>query len=111
LGTLFAHGKMPLRTYLMAIVIFCNAVKGNSALALSRDLDCQYKTAFVMAHKLREAMASEIRVVHLSGPDKVVEIDGGYVKPPSNLKCGRIHRRFAGNQNGKRQCVVVIRLL
>jgi hypothetical protein len=31
-------------------------VKGKSALALSRDLDCQYKTAFVLAHKIREAM-------------------------------------------------------
>jgi hypothetical protein len=27
-------------------------------LALSRDLGVQYKTAFVLAHKLREAMAS-----------------------------------------------------
>ena len=58
-GTLFAHHKMPLRTYLAAIAIFCNEVKGKSALALSRDLDVQYKTAFVLAHKLREAMASD----------------------------------------------------
>ena len=43
-GTLFAFHKMPLRTYLAAIVIFCNEVKGKSALALCRDLDCQYKT-------------------------------------------------------------------
>jgi transposase-like protein len=39
-GTLFAFHKMPLRTYLAAIAIFCNEVKGKSALALSRDLDC-----------------------------------------------------------------------
>ena len=57
-GTLFAHHKLPLRTYLAAIAIFCNEVKGKSALALSRDLDVQYKTAFVLAHKLREAMAA-----------------------------------------------------
>ena len=31
--------------------------KGHSALQLSRDLDCQYKTAFVLTHKLREALA------------------------------------------------------
>ncbi len=41
-----------------------------------------------------------------------MEIDGGYfggyVKP-SNLKYERIDRRLARNQNGKRQCVVVIR--
>lgn len=42
---------------LAAICIFVNCAKGISALQLSRDLDCQYKTAYVLAHKLREAMA------------------------------------------------------
>jgi hypothetical protein len=54
-GTIFASHKLPLRTYLAAIAIFANEVKGKSALALSRDLDVQYKTAFVLAHKLRES--------------------------------------------------------
>ncbi|MGB7090848.1 MAG: transposase, partial [Methylovirgula sp.] len=36
-GTLFAFHKLPLRSYLMAVAIFCNEVKGKSALALSRD--------------------------------------------------------------------------
>ena len=45
-GTLFAFHKLPLQTYLAAVVIFCNEVKGKSALALSRDLGVQYKTAF-----------------------------------------------------------------
>jgi len=44
--TLFAFHKLPLRSYLMAIAIFCNEVKGKSMLALSRDLGTQYKTAF-----------------------------------------------------------------
>ena len=111
-GTLFAFHKMPLRTYLAAIVIFCNEVKGKSALALSRDLDVQYKTAFVLAHKLREAMSTEVRGHQLGGPGKVVEIDGGYFGgyiKPANKKEDRIDRRLAKNQNGKRQCVVVIR--
>ncbi len=60
-GTIFAFHKMPLRNYLAAIAIFVNEVKGKSALALSRDLNVQYKTAFVLAHKLREAMASELK--------------------------------------------------
>lgn len=34
-GTLFAFHKMPLRSYLMAIAIFANEVKGKSMLALS----------------------------------------------------------------------------
>ncbi len=36
-----------------------NGAKGHSALQLSRDLDCQYKTAFVLSHKIREALAAE----------------------------------------------------
>src|SRR5438876_5757120 len=57
-GTLFASRKMPLRGYLMAVAIFMNEVKGKSMLALSRDLGCSYKASFVLAHKMREAMAS-----------------------------------------------------
>ncbi len=60
-GTLFAWRKLPLRTYLLAIVMFCNEAKGKSRLALSRELGVQYKTAFVLAHKLREAMTSATR--------------------------------------------------
>lgn len=111
-GTLFASHKMPLRSYLAAIVIFCNEVKGKAALALSRDLDCSYKAAFVLAHKLREAMASEVKGYKLGGVGKVVEVDGGYfggyVKP-ANWKENRRDRRLLRNQNGKRQVVVVIR--
>jgi transposase-like protein len=50
-GTIFASRKLPVRDYLLAIAIFVNGAKGHSALQLSRDLHCQYKTAFVMAHK------------------------------------------------------------
>lgn len=111
-GTLFAHHKMPLRNYLAAIAIFCNEVKGKSALALSRDLDVQYKTAFVLAHKLREAMAAELKGRVVGGPGKIAEVDGGYfggyVKP-ANHKENRRDRRIQANQNGKREVVVVIR--
>jgi hypothetical protein len=39
-GTLFASHKLPLRAYLAAIAIFCNEVKGKSALAL-----CQWRAS------------------------------------------------------------------
>lgn len=107
-GTIFASRKMSYTDLLAAIVIFVNGAKGVAALQLSRDLDCQYKTAFVLSHKLREAMARE-QAGTLNG---VVEIDGayfgGYVKP-ENEKADRKDRRLAQNQTGKRQCVVVMR--
>jgi transposase-like protein len=108
-GTIFASRKLPIRDILLAIAIFVNGAKGHSALQLSRDLGVQYKTAFVMAHKLREAMASDVATVKPAG---TVEIDGGYfggyVKP-ANHKDNRRDRRLAVNQNGKRRVVVVMR--
>jgi transposase-like protein len=74
-GTIFASRKMSVRDYLMAIAIVVNGAKGISALQLARDLDVQYRTAFVLAHKLREAMASEIAGETLGG---TVEVDGAY---------------------------------
>lgn len=73
--TIFASHKLPIRDYLAAICIFVNAVKGLSALQLGRDLDVQYKTAFVLAHKLREAVGAHQAGVTLAG---TVEIDGMY---------------------------------
>ncbi len=108
-GTIFANRKLPVRDYLLAIAIFVNEVKGKSALALSRDLGVQYKTAFVLAHKIREALSAEVDTVQPAGE---VEIDGcyvgGYVKP-SNFKENRRDRRLAINQNGKRRVVVAMR--
>jgi transposase-like protein len=108
-GTIFASRKMSFTDLLAAIVIFCNGAKGVAALQLSRDLDCQYKTAFVLTHKLREAMALEMADRKLDG---TVEIDGayfgGYVKQ-ENEKADRKDRRLRLNQNGKRQCVVIMR--
>jgi transposase-like protein len=111
-GTLFAWHKLPLKTYLMAIAAFCNEVKGKSMLALCRDLDVQYKTAFVLGHKLREAMASTTRALRIGGEGRVGEIDGAYFGGhirPANLAIERIDRRLAENQPGTRQVVVAMR--
>ena len=111
-GTLFASHKMPLKTYLAAIAIFMNEVKGKSMLALSRDLCVSYKTAFVLAHKLREAMAVELKGRTIGGEGKVAEVDagwfGGYVRP-ANIREHRADRRFAENKSGKRRAVIIIR--
>jgi len=108
-GTIFASRKMPIRDILLAIAIFVNGAKGHSALQLSRDLDCQYKTAFVLAHKIREALAAQKADETLSGE---IEIDGCYVGGhvrPANWKENRRDRRLAENQSGKRRVVVVMR--
>lgn len=108
-GTIFASRKLSVREILLAIALFCNAAKGISALQLSRDLGVQYRTAFVLSHKLREAMGAESASRKLQGE---VEVDGayfgGHVKP-ENRKEDRKDRRLAMNQTGKRLVVVVMR--
>jgi hypothetical protein len=111
-GTLFAWHKMPVQVYLSAIAVFCNEVKGKNALALSRDLGTSYKTAFVLAHKIREAMASEIKGATVGGEGQTVEVDGAYFGGhirPANLKENRRDRRLSENQTGKRKVVVIAR--
>lgn len=108
-GTTFASRKLPIGTYLLAIAIFVNGAKGHSALQLSRDLDVQYKTAFVLSHKLREAIAADAATHTASGE---VEVDGAYFGGhirPENRKEDRIDRRKAAHQTGKRKVVVVVR--
>lgn len=108
-GTMLASRKMKFVDLLAAICIIGNAAKGISALQLARDLDCQHKTAFVLAHKIREAIASEAKGMSLFGE---VEIDGAYFGGhirPANVRENRVDRRLAANQTGKRRVVIALR--
>ncbi|MBB5724071.1 transposase-like protein [Loktanella ponticola] len=108
-GTIFASRKLAIRDILAAIAIFINGAKGYSALQLSRDLSVDYKTAFVLLHKVRESIEIARNNGALSGN---VEVDGayfgGYVKP-ANEKKDRKDRRKKVHQSGKRQSVIVMR--
>jgi hypothetical protein len=67
------------------------------------------EAAFVLAHKMREAMATDRPQTPLEGE---VEVDGMYngchVRP-NNFKADRVDRRLARNQTGKRRFVVAFR--
>ena len=109
-GTIFASRKLDFVDLLGAISIVVNAVKGLSALQLSRDLDVQYKTAWVLAHKLREAMSKDVHTGEILQGE--VEMDGAYFGGkirPANIKEKRVDRRLAKNQTGKRRVVVAMR--
>ena len=109
-GTIFASRKMDFVDLLAAICLLVNASKGISMIQLSRDLGCQYKTAFVLAHKLREAMAQEVHTGELL--DGHVEIDGAYFGGhvrPANAKVDRVDRRLKRNQSNRRRVVVALR--
>lgn len=108
-GTIFASRKMSFTDLLGAICMFVNSAKGLSALQMSRNLDCQYRSAFVLCHKLREAMASETKDTELDGE---VEIDGAYFGGhirPANYEMNRVDRRLAKYQSGRRRVVIAMR--
>ena len=112
-GTLFASHKRPLRDYLAAIAIFCNEVKGKSAVGPQPRSGPLLQVGFrAGCHKLREAMAEELKGRMIGGDGKVAETDGGYfggyVKP-ANHREDRKDRRLWENKSGKRQCVVIVR--
>ena len=86
-GTIFHSRKLAIRDYLAVIALFCNGVKGTPALQMARDMNINPKSAFVLLHKLREAMGAEIAAgAELLGE---VEVDGAYF--------GRSDRRRTGS--------------
>jgi transposase-like protein len=109
-GTLFHSRKLPVRDYLSIIALFVNGVKGTSALQISRDLNINPKSSFVLLHKLREVMGSQIHILTSPNCRGTVEVDGayfgGHVKP-ENRKADRKDRRLTEEQTGNRQVVVV----
>ncbi len=84
-------------------------MKGKAALQLSREIGVQYKTAWVLLMKLREAIAWRSEEMVLDGE---VEIDGkyagGHIRPENNAE-DRIDRRLRKYQNMKRLCALAIR--
>lgn len=105
-GTPFAHRKLELRDYLYAASQFVNGAKGKAALELCRNLGVQAKTAFVLLHKMREALGTIVRTEPLTGE---VEIDGagfGGKRRKANLVAKRKHSKTVPKE---RKSVVVIR--
>ena len=90
-GTVFEHGRIPLHKFLQAVHLICCSKKGVSAHQLHRILEVQYKTAWFLAHRIREAMREPHPVTQLGGEGKTVEIDESYVGGKEKNKIGRAH--------------------
>ncbi len=74
-GTIFHDSHLPLSKWFMAISLMIDAKKGMSALQLQRHLGVNYRTAWYLAHRIREAM-DEPDGLKLTG---TVEIDETYI--------------------------------
>jgi hypothetical protein len=73
-GTIFADSHLPLAKWFQAIGLMCNAKKGLSAKEMERDLGVNYRTAWHLNHRIREAMQSPEGL--FSG---TVEVDATFV--------------------------------
>lgn len=76
-GTVFERSKVPLHKWVYATHLMCASKKGISAKQLERMLGVTYKTAWFMAHRIREAMCIEPEGP-MGGNGEVVEVDETY---------------------------------
>ena len=70
-GTLFHDSHLPLWKWFLAVYMMCESKKGISAKQLQRMLGVSYKTAWYLAHRIRDAMGDDEQPL-LRG---VVEVD------------------------------------
>ena len=75
-GTLFQGTKLPLTTWFLAIYLISQAKTGLSALSLRRQLGVSYPTAWLIHHKLMQAMADREERYVLEGR---VQVDDAYL--------------------------------
>jgi transposase-like protein len=81
-GTVFERSKIPLTKWLLATQLLTSSKKGISSHQLARMLDVTYKTAWFMAHRIREAMTPVAgSEPPLGGDGFVVEADETEIAP------------------------------
>jgi len=102
-GTIFEESKLPMTKWLQAIFLMTASKKGVSAHQLHRTLEVTYKTAWFLAHRIREAMRSGDLAPFGSGGG-AVEVDETYIgrNPDNQPKEGKKFR--SGNMN----CVMTL---
>ncbi len=78
-GTVFERSKIKLNVWVWAVDLYTASKKGFSAHQLHRTMGVTYKTAWFMAHRIREAMTEQKGPTNPMGGDgKIVEADETY---------------------------------
>ena len=112
-GTVFEASHVKLHLWLQAAHLLASSKKGFSAHQLHRTLGVTYKTAWFMAHRLREAMRDG-SLAPMGGPETPVEADETYFGRQENPQPSPQHKgkpyKFKGCSGpaGKRAVVALV---
>jgi transposase-like protein len=85
-GTVFERSHIPLHKWLLATHLMASSKKGISAHQLHRMLGITYKSAWFMAHRIREAMAPAKGSAPIGGVGKIVEADETFIQKKSGKR-------------------------
>jgi transposase-like protein len=93
-GTVFEHGRIPLHKMLQATYLMTCSKKGISAHQLHRVLEITYKSAWFLAHRIREALR-EGDLAPFGQGGGAVEVDETYIgrkEGAGNPRGGHAHK-------------------
>ncbi|HEY4847591.1 MAG TPA: IS1595 family transposase [Methylocella sp.] len=93
-GTVFEDSHVPMRLWLQAMYLLSSSKKGISSNQLHRTLGVTLKTAWFMAHRIREAMRT-VGVSPMGGEGGIVEVDEtfiGRIEGVPKQKSGSAHK-------------------
>jgi transposase-like protein len=117
-GTCMEQSHIGLSKWLWAFYMMCSSKKGISAHQIRRSLGVQMKTAWFMAHRVREAMKAGGLQAKLGGPGKVVMADETYhgqIAEPSKtradgtpFKKNRLGGRGGGRGGANKRSIVTL---
>ena len=102
-GTIFAESRLELHLWMQAAFLMASSKKGVSANQLHRTLGVTLKTAWFLAHRLREAMAPAT-VAPMGGEGAIVEADTTYFGPKETNKHKR--KRNPNSKGGAGKLIV-----
>lgn len=93
-GSVYERSHIPLHKWVLATHLMAASKKGVSAHQLHRMLGITYKSAWFMAHRIREAMTPATGLPPMGGAGKVVETDETYIgrKPGTKKQTGHGHK-------------------
>jgi transposase-like protein len=113
-GTVMESSHIKLHKWMLAFYLMSSSKKGVSAHQLHRSLDITYKSAWFLAHRVRESMKAGGLLLPLGGDGGIVEADETYhgkVDSPRPRSRGRIPKPTKKGRSGpadKRAIVALV---